>query len=313
VIAPASATTIARLAHGLADDFLALTVLATKAPVLIAPAMDSNMWETAATRANVETLRSRGYGFIGPAEGRLASGRIGAGRLVDVEDIVGAAIVELARRGDLAGRRIVVSAGGTREPIDPVRYISNRSTGKMGFAMAEAARDRGAEVTLITTTRALPVPYAVKAIDVATVAEMRHAVLEATQGADALVMAAAVSDFRPARVSTEKVKKGNGTFVLELEENEDFFHEVPDTVLKVAFAAETHDVIANARKKPQTHGRLDLICANDVSAADSGFEVDTNRVTILDANGGVDELPLLTKYEVAHRILDRVAGLLVRR
>jgi phosphopantothenoylcysteine decarboxylase/phosphopantothenate--cysteine ligase len=313
VVAPASATTIARLAHGLADDFLALTVLASKAPVLIAPAMDSNMWEAAATQANVEMLRGRGYAFIGPAEGRLASGRMGAGRLVDIEDIVGAVIVQVAKRGDLAGRRIVVSAGGTREPIDPVRFISNRSTGKMGFAMAEAARDRGAEVTLITTTRALPVPYGVKIVDVATVSEMRHAVLEATQNADALVMTAGVSDFRPVQASAQKIKKGEGGLVLELEENADFFHEVSDRVLKVAFAAETHDVIANARKKPESHGHLDLICANDVSAADAGFAVDTNRVTILDAQGGVEELPLLTKYEVAHRILDRAAVLLARR
>jgi phosphopantothenoylcysteine decarboxylase/phosphopantothenate--cysteine ligase len=313
VVAPASATTIARLAHGLADDFLALTVLASKAPVLIAPAMDSNMWEAAATQANVEMLRGRGYAFIGPAEGRLASGRMGAGRLVDIEDIVGAVIVQVAKRGDLAGRRIVVSAGGTREPIDPVRFISNRSTGKMGFAMAEAARDRGAEVTLITTTRALPVPYGVKIVDVATVSEMRHAVLEATQNADALVMTAGVSDFRPVQASAQKIKKGEGGLVLELEENADFFHEVSDRVLKVAFAAETHDVIANARKKPESHGHLDLICANDVSVADAGFAVDTNRVTILDAQGGVEELPLLTKYEVAHRILDRAAVLLARR
>ncbi|HXH22263.1 MAG TPA: bifunctional phosphopantothenoylcysteine decarboxylase/phosphopantothenate--cysteine ligase CoaBC [Dehalococcoidia bacterium] len=313
VIAPASATTLARLAHGLADDFLALTVLATKAPVLIAPAMDSNMWEAAATRANVELLRSRGFSFVGPAEGRLASGRMGTGRLAEVADILGAIVVELAKRGDLAGRRIVVSAGGTREPIDPVRFISNRSTGKMGFAVAEAARDRGAEVTLITTTRALPIPYGVKVVDVSTVAEMRRAVLEATEDADVLVMAAAVSDFRPAEVAAEKIKKREGGLVLELRENEDFFHEVPDRVIKVAFAAETQDVVANARLKPLSHGHLDLICANDVSAEDSGFAVDTNRVTILDAEGGVEELPLLTKYEVAHRILDRVVGLLASR
>jgi phosphopantothenoylcysteine decarboxylase/phosphopantothenate--cysteine ligase len=194
-----------------------------------------------------------------------------------------------------------------------VRFISNRSTGKMGFAMAEAARDRGAEVTLITTTRALPVPYGVKIVDVATVSEMRHAVLEATQNADALVMTAGVSDFRPVQASAQKIKKGEGGLVLELEENADFFHEVSDRVLKVAFAAETHDVIANARKKPESHGHLDLICANDVSAADAGFAVDTNRVTILDAQGGVEELPLLTKNEVAHRILDRAAVLLARR
>ncbi len=311
VIAPASATTIARLAHGLADDFLALTVLATRAPVLVAPAMDSNMWENPATAANVETLRSRGVAIIGPASGRLASGRTGYGRLVDVQDIIGAAVVELARRGDLAGSRIVISAGGTREPIDPVRFISNHSTGKMGFALAEAARDRGAEVTLVTTTRALPLPYGVKAVDVGTVAEMRSAVLGACEAADCLIMAAAVSDFRPALAAGEKIKKGGeGRLNLELVENPDFFHEAPDRLVKVAFAAETRDLIENARKKPLAHGRLDLICANDVSAADAGFAVDTNRVTILDRDGGVEELPLMSKYDVAQRILDRVTTLL---
>ena len=310
VIAPASATTIARLAHGLADDFLALTVLATKAPVLIAPAMDSNMWEAAATQANIEILRARRVAIVGPASGRLASGRMGLGRMAEVGDIVGAATVELAKRGDLAGRRIVVSAGGTREPIDPVRYISNHSTGKMGFALAEAARDRGADVTLITTTRALPLPYGVRAVDVATVADMREAVLAACAGADSLIMAAAVSDFRPAHVAGEKIKKGEGGMVLHLVQNEDFFHEVPESVIKVAFAAETRDVIANARLKPLSHGNLDLICANDISAPDSGFAVDTNRVTILDSEGGAEELPLMSKYEVAQRILDRVVGLL---
>ena len=310
VIAPASATTIARLAHGLADDFLALTVLATKAPVLIAPAMDSNMWEAAATQANIEILRARRVAIVGPASGRLASGRMGLGRMAEVGDIVGAATVELAKRGDLAGRRIVVSAGGTREPIDPVRYISNHSTGKMGFALAEAARDRGADVTLITTTRALPLPYGVRAVDVATVADMREAVLAACDGADSLIMAAAVSDFRPAHVAGEKIKKGEGGTVLHLVQNEDFFHEVPESVIKVAFAAETRDVIANARLKPLSHGNLDLICANDISAPDSGFAVDTNRVTILDSEGGAEELPLMSKYEVAQRILDRVVGLL---
>jgi phosphopantothenoylcysteine decarboxylase/phosphopantothenate--cysteine ligase len=319
LIAPASATTIARLAHGLADDFLSLTVLATRAPVLLAPAMDSQMWEAAATRANIATLRSRGVGIVGPASGRLASGRTGAGRLADPQEIIGAATCEMAKAGDLAGRYIVVSAGGTREPIDPVRYISNHSTGKMGFALAEAARDRGAEVTLVTTTRALPVPYGVRPVDVSTVAEMRVAVLSATERADCLIMAAAVSDFRPAEVSAGKIKKrstsgdegaGEERLKLELVQNPDFFHEVRDTVVKVAFAAETSDVIENAKRKPLSHGRLDLICANDVSAADAGFAVDTNRVALIDTQGAVEELPLMSKYEVADRILDRVKTLI---
>ncbi len=314
LIAPASATTIARIASGFADDFLSLTVLATRAPLVIAPAMDSQMWEAPATQANIATLKARGATIVGPDSGRLASGRTGSGRLVDTATLVGALVVELARHGDLAGKHIVVSAGGTREPIDPVRFISNHSSGKMGYAVAEAARDRGATVTLVSTTTALPLPYGVKLVEVGSVAEMRLAVLEACAAADALIMAAAVSDFRPAQRAEQKIKKGEAErLTLDLVKNPDFFHEVADRLVKVAFAAETEDVIANARLKPLAHGRLDLICANDLTAPDAGFAVDTNRVTILDAEGGTEELPLLTKYEVAHRILDRVRDLFQRR
>jgi phosphopantothenoylcysteine decarboxylase/phosphopantothenate--cysteine ligase len=309
VIAPASATTIARLAYGLADDFLSLTCLASRAPLLIGPAMDSQMWEAAATQENVETLKRRGVNFVGPGSGRLASGLMGTGRLVDPVDILGAMKVVLGQRGDLAGRRIVVSAGGTREPIDPVRFISNRSSGKMGFAIAEAARDRGAHVVLVSAATGLAVPYGVEVLAAETVAEMREMVLEATSHADCLIMAAAVSDYRPADVAGQKIKKGLGGLTLHLVKNEDFFHEVPDNVVKVAFAAETEDVIANARRKTESHGHLDLICANDVSESDAGFAVDTNRVTILDAEGGIEALPLLPKCEVAHRLLDRVIPL----
>jgi phosphopantothenoylcysteine decarboxylase/phosphopantothenate--cysteine ligase len=235
VIAPASATTLARIAYGLADDLLALTVLATKAPVLVAPAMDAQMWEAAATQANVATLKSRGVHFAGPAIGRLASGRSGIGRLVEPETILGAAKWVLARTGDLAGRRIVVSAGGTREPIDPVRYISNYSSGKMGYALAEAARDRGADVVLVSTVSALPVPYGVELVPVETVAEMRTAVLAACETADALIMAAAVSDFRPATVGEQKLKKRElgEALSLPLVRNDNFLFEVPERVLKV--------------------------------------------------------------------------------
>ena len=247
--------------------------------------------------------------FVGPAAGRLASGRVGLGRLEEPETIVGAVKVELAKQGDLRGRRIVVSAGGTREPIDPVRFMSNYSTGKMGFALAEAARDRGAAVTLVSTTTALPLPYGVELVEVETVADMRQAVLTACKGGDCLIMAAAVSDFRPAERGDQKIKKGEGGLVLELVKNADFLLEVPDTVVKVGFAAETQDLLENARKKLYEK-RLDLICANDVSAKDAGFAVDTNRVTILDREGGSEDVPLMTKYEVAHRILDRVVPLL---
>ncbi len=313
VVAPATATTLARFAHGLADDMLALTVLATRAPVLVAPAMDSQMWQAAATQANVATLGGRGFVFIGPESGRLASGHTGAGRMSEPEKILGAAKYELAKLGDLAGRHLVISAGGTREPIDPVRVITNRSSGKMGYALAEAARDRGARVTLVSTEPSLPLPYGVELAAVESVAEMREAVLAACAAADALIMAAAMSDYRPAEAADQKLKKGEGGMILPLVKNESFFPEVPASVVKVAFAAETEKLIENALRKPQSHGPLDLIVANDVSAADSGFGVDTNRVVILDAAGGQQELPLLTKYEVAHHVLDRLQALLTAR
>jgi phosphopantothenoylcysteine decarboxylase/phosphopantothenate--cysteine ligase len=313
IIAPATATTIARLAYGLADDMLSLTVLATRAPVLVAPAMDSQMWDAPATQANVETLRQRGVAFVGPEAGRLASGHRGAGRLSEPSTIVGAAKFELAKQGDLVGRRIVVSAGGTREPIDPVRVITNRSSGKMGYALAEAARDRGAGVTLVSTEPGLPLPYGVNLLSVETVAQMRHAVLDAVKGADALIMAAAVSDYRPAQEAEQKLKKGEGGMMLPLVKNDSFFPEVPSSVLKVAFAAETENVIENALRKPETHGPLDLIVANDVRAEGAGFGVDTNRVTILQKDGARLDLPLLSKYEVARHILDRVKAILDAR
>ncbi len=317
LIAPASANTLAKLVHGFADDMVALTVLATKAPVAVAPAMDTQMWEAAATQANVAVLRERGVTVVGPDDGHLASGHTGPGRLVAVETLVGAAKWVLGRGGALAGRRIVVSAGGMREPIDPVRFIGNRSSGKMGFALAEAARDRGAAVTLVTTVTppsALTAPFGVDVVPVETVAETREAVLAACDGADVLIMAAAMADYRPATRAAQKIKKDDGAgLTLELVQNASFFPEVPDGVVKVGFAAETENLIANARLKTRTHGPLDLICANDVTAPDAGFGSDTNRVTILDRDGGSEELPLLSKYEVGGRILDRVAALLASR
>lgn len=308
LVAPASATTIARLAQGVADDVVSLTVLATTAPVLIAPAMDHQMFENAATQANLETLRQRGYVIVGPAEGRLASGRMGRGRLVETETLLGALKYELGRRnGDLTGRRIVITAGGTREPLDPVRFISNYSSGKMGYALAEAARDRGADVTLVSTA-SLALPYGVALVPVQTVAEMRDAVLAACERADALIMAAAVSDYRPAEREDRKVKKGPERKSIELERNADFLLEVKGPVIKVGFAAETDDLLANAANKLKEKG-LQLIVANDVSAPGSGFATDTNEVTIIDASGGQESLALMPKYDVSLRILDRVAAL----
>jgi phosphopantothenoylcysteine decarboxylase / phosphopantothenate---cysteine ligase len=311
IVAPASATTIARLAHGLADDVLALTALATTAPIVIAPAMDNQMWEHAATQANVATLRERGVRFAGPAEGRLASGRSGPGRLLDTDDLIGALRQALGATGDLAGRHVVVSAGGTQEPIDPVRFIGNRSSGKMGFAAAEAARDRGAGVTLVTGPVALPAPYGIRRVDVRTTADMADALRAATSECDALIMAAAPADFRAASAADHKIKRTAEGIAIELAPNEDVIASLTGRFVKVGFAAETQDLLENARDKVARKG-LDLIAANDVSATDAGFNVDTNRVTLIDASGNAEELPLLSKYDVANRILDRIVALLAR-
>jgi len=309
VVAPASATTIARLAHGLADDMLALTALATTAPIVIAPAMDAQMWASPATQANVALLQARGVLFVGPAEGRLASGHVGRGRFVETEDVIGALCVALARDGDLAGRRVVVSAGGTQEPLDPVRYVGNRSSGKMGFAIAEAARDRGARVTLVAGPVALRTPYGVERVDVRTTAEMAAALTKATQGCDALIMAAAPADFRPAEPASQKIKRSGDRITVELVPNDDILAGLEGSFVKVGFAAETQSMIENAREKVRRKG-LDLIAANDVTTPQAGFAADTNLVTLIDRDGVVEELPLLTKYEVAGRILDRVVRLL---
>ena len=312
IVAPASATTIARLAQGMADDVVSLTVLATQAPVLIAPAMDHQMFEHEATQANLEALRGRGYVIVGPAEGRLASGRTGRGRLVETDVLIGALKQTLGRSGDLAGRRIVVSAGGTREPIDPVRFVSNYSSGKMGYALAEAARDRGAEVTLVTAPAALACPYGVRLAPVQSAREMRDAVAAACANADALIMAAAVADFQPADAAEHKIKKaGKEGLTLELVPSPDILAEVRGDFVRVGFKAESRDVVANAREMLTRKG-LDLVVANDITDPQSGFSVDTNRVTLVDASGA-EELPLLSKYDVALRVLDRVAALLRER
>ena len=314
LIAPASASTLARLAHGLAEDFVSLTALATQAPVLVAPAMDAQMWEHAATQANRELLERRGVEFIGPAEGRLASGRMGSGRLVDPETIVGRVKWRLGReRGDLVGRTIVVTAGGNREAIDPVRYIGNRSSGKQGYEIAEAARDRGADVVLISTVDR-PAPAGARLVAVESHAEMHEAVRAECESATVLIMAGAVADFRPASAAEQKIKRGEGgEMTVEFVENADIIASIEvEGLVKVAFAAETQDLLKNAARKLTAKGAR-LIVANDVSASDAGFAVPTNRVTILDDSEGVEEFPLLSKYEVGMRILDRVVRLLDER
>jgi phosphopantothenoylcysteine decarboxylase/phosphopantothenate--cysteine ligase len=315
IIAPATADTLAKLAHGLADNLLTVTALAARCPILIAPAMDGGMFEHPATQENLKTLVERGVIVLGPAEGRMASGLVGRGRMVEPEEIFGRARLALGRGGPLTGRKIVVTAAGTQEPLDPVRFISNRSSGKQGFAIAQAALDRGAAVTLIAGPTGLMTPSGARRIDVTTTAEMAEAVLNELADAHALIMAAAVADFRPAQVAEHKIKK-TAVPQVELEKTLDILSAVaekraltkkPEVV--VGFAAESQNLIENARDK-MARKRLSLIVANDISAKDAGFAVDTNRVTLIDAGGGVEQLPLMSKTQVAEIVLERVEKLL---
>ena len=311
VVAPATANIIAKMALGLADDALTATVLATQAPILVAPAMDAHMYANPATQENVQKLKSRGVTFAGPASGRLASGLVGTGRLVEVEELLGQVRLILGRKGDLAGKSIVVTAGGTQEPIDPVRVITNRSSGKMGYALAQAARDRGASVTLITTPTSLHTPVGVNVLQVHTALEMRDAVLKAVKKADVLIMAAAVADYHPMNSAQQKIKKEHkDALTIKLTRTPDILSEATGKKLvKVGFAAESEDLIANAKKKLKAKG-AHLFVANDITAEGSGFNADTNKVSIIDKNGKIEDLPIMPKIDVAHCILDRAAGLL---
>ena len=311
IIAPATSNIIARLATGIADDMLSCTVLATRAPVIVVPAMHDGMLQNPVTQENLARLKSRGFTIIEPAHGYLASGGTGAGRLAETEVIIGAIKQVLGRSGELASRRVVVTAGGTREPIDTVRYIGNRSSGRMGYAIAEAARDRGAAVILVTTPVSLPGIAGVEVITVETAVQMKETVAAATVQADALIMAAAVADYQPKKVEAAKIKKNSQSLNLELVKTPDILAEVKGDFVKIGFAAESEDLIENARQKLEKKN-LDLIVANDITAADSGFEVDTNRVVLIDRNNKIESLPLLTKREVAERVLDRVVELLIR-
>ncbi len=309
LIAPATANVIARLAAGIADDMLGCTILATKAPVIFAPAMNVNMFQNPVTRQNLAKLKARGFTMIDPAYGRLASGKVGVGRLAEIEQIIDTVKQVLSRSNDLAGRRIVVTAGGTQEPIDPVRHIGNRSSGKMGYALAESARDRGAKVTLISAPVALPEPAGIDVIKVRTAADMKAAVAKAVARADALIMAAAVADYRPKEVARAKIKKTSPSLTLALVRTPDILAEVKGNFIKVGFAAESEDIVANARQK-LIKKQLDLMVANDITDPDSVFGADTNKVTLIDRDGKVESLPLLTKREVAGKILDRIVKLL---
>jgi phosphopantothenoylcysteine decarboxylase / phosphopantothenate---cysteine ligase len=316
VIAPLSANTMAKLAHGIADNLLTVTALAARCPLLLAPAMDGGMFAHPATQANLETLQQRGAIVVGPAEGHLASGLSGVGRMVEPQELLGQIRLALSKGGPLQDRNVVVTAGGTEEPIDPVRAITNRSSGKQGFAVAQAALDRGAQVTLIAANTQLPTPAGARRVDVRTSEEMLAAVLEAVSQADILIMAAAVSDFRAANPSGEKIKREKGIPQVELERTLDILAAVAaqrssssTPRIVVGFAAESQDLRQNALAKLHAK-KLDLIVANDITASDAGFAVDTNRVTLLDAGGGEEDLPLMSKADIAENLLERIVAML---
>lgn len=315
IIAPATAHHIAKLANGMADDLLCVTTLGVKCPVIIAPAMDGSMYEHLATTENLRRLREWGVTIIEPEAGRMASGMVGRGRLPEVPTLIGLVRKALGYEwGPLRDRRIVVTAGGTREAIDPVRFISNRSSGKQGYAVAQAAIDAGASVTLITTPTGLTLPVGAEIVPVESAAEMLEATLEHSADADALIMAAAVGDFRPDTTAEQKIKRTGKTLRLTLTANEDILAaigkrraEISRPHVLVGFAAETKDLLRNARAKLERKN-VDFIIANDVAAEGAGFNVDTNIVTILGADGSVVSLPQQTKVAVAEAIIQRVAA-----
>jgi phosphopantothenoylcysteine decarboxylase/phosphopantothenate--cysteine ligase len=313
VVAPATADLLARYAAGIADDLLTTTLMATAAPVIVCPAMHTEMWEHPAVRANLATLQARGVTVIPPEDGRLAGGDVGSGRMAEPATIATTVLALLGLRtsavtADLSGRRVLVSAGGTREAIDPVRFITNRSSGKQGHALAAAALERGATVVLVTTS-SQPRPTGAEVVEVETAAQMEEVLLERAGDADVVVMAAAVADFRPKVATGTKLHKADGIPELVLEATNDILAELgrrrrPGQVL-VGFAAETHDVPERARAKLEAKG-VDLMVANDVSAPQVGFDHDTNAVTIFGADGTVTSVPLSTKGAVAAAVFDRV-------
>ncbi len=314
VIAPCTADTMAKLAHGIADNLLTVTALAATCPILIAPAMDGGMFDHPATQENLKTLLSRGVLAAGPASGHLASGLSGTGRMIEPMEVLGHIRMALGKNGKLAGKKVIVTAGGTQEAIDPVRVITNHSSGKQGYALAQAALDAGAEVCLITTPTALTPPVGARVVNVTSVQEMLDALMN--ESADALIMAAAAADFRPKIVAKEKMKKRDGVPQIELEAAPDILRTVSGSQLSkkrfkvvVGFAAESQSLLENASEKLKSKN-LDLIVANDISADDAGFAVETNRVTILFANGSKETLPLMSKVEVAEKIIEHTSKLL---
>jgi phosphopantothenoylcysteine decarboxylase/phosphopantothenate--cysteine ligase len=316
VVAPATANTLAKIACGIADNALCTVVLAATVPVVLAPAMDSDMWANPITQANVKKLRELGYHFVGPEKGQLARGNIGWGRLSDPEKIFDAVVEALAPRQDWNGLHLLVTAGPTREPLDPVRYISNRSSGKMGYAIAAAAQQRGARVTLVSGPTALEPPAGVELVRVTTAVEMREACLVAFSAVDACIKAAAPADYRVEAPAEQKIKKASaGELTLQLIPNPDILAELGRLKGKqvlVGFAAETENLLENARDKLQRKN-CDMLVANDVTAPGAGFDVDTNAVKLLTPDGRVEEIELTTKTHLADILLDRVLALVKAR
>lgn len=311
LIAPATANVIGKIASGIADDLLTTTIMATKAPVLVCPAMNTNMYTNVVVKENIEKLVARGYLFVEPTYGELACKSEGMGRLAEVSEIV-EEVESILTVKDLKGERILVTAGPTREPFDPVRYITNYSSGKMGYALARRAGQRGAEVTLISGPSSLPVPRGVKFIPISSAVEMRNAVMENLEVSTVIVKAAAVADYRPAAYSNAKIKKQDGPLTISLERNPDIISEVGKKKgerIIVGFAMESENLIENAKTK-MLEKNMDLIIANDLTKEGAGFQTDTNIVNILSRDGRIEELPLMDKAEVADRILDRVKSLL---
>jgi phosphopantothenoylcysteine decarboxylase / phosphopantothenate---cysteine ligase len=315
VIAPATAKVIAKYAQGISDDLMSALLMATGAPVILAPAMHTEMWENGATQENVIALEARGVKFVGPVSGALAGPDVGVGRMAEVEEILEAVDDELGRKEDLSGVKVLVTAGGTQEPIDPVRFIGNRSSGKMGYAIAFEALRRGGKVTLVTGPSHLTAPAGADVVRVMTAIEMRDAVVSAFDGAQVVVLAAAVADWRPAAAANRKLKKGEGAPEVRLEANPDIAAEVGGRKaagqVLVGFAAETEDLEQNARRKLEEKS-LDLIVANLVGVSDSGFEADTNRALLIDREGRVDPLDIVTKRKLARLILDAVVDRFLR-
>ena len=309
VVAPATANTIARLAAGMADDIVSATWLAADCPRLVAPAMESSMYLDEATQANLRTLADRGVRIVPPGTGPLASGRAGVGRMAEVEVLVDAIRMALGKGGDLEGKRVVVTAGGTREYLDAVRFIGNPSSGRQGVALAEAARDRGAEVVLIAGTTTVRRPAGMRIVEVESAAEMKTAVEAETDGCDALVMAAAVGDYRPAVAAGQKMKKTGGAVTVELEETADILAGLGGEFVKVGFAAETENLVENARAKLEAKN-LDAIVANDVAGADTGFGSERNRAMIIRRDGSTTEAGPAPKTHIAEKVIDVVVEML---